>query len=102
MHNQVTMTINGEGRAAQAMLAVCNPATGAVFAHAPDADAADLDAAANAAARAFPTWRGTPIAQRKAALFAAADAIEAHADELTALFVQEQGRPVIRPKTAAW
>ena len=100
MHNQVTMTINGEGRAAQAMLAVRNPATGAAFAHAPDA--ADLDAAANAAARAFPSWRDTPIAQRKAALVAAAEAIEAHADELTALFVQEQGRPVIRPKTAAW
>lgn len=94
MRDQVTMTINGEGRAAQAMLAVRNPATGAVFAHAPDAGAADLDAAVEAATHAFPSWRDTPIAQRKAALVAAADAIEAHADELTALFVQEQGRPV--------
>ncbi|HKX88169.1 MAG TPA: aldehyde dehydrogenase family protein, partial [Sphingopyxis sp.] len=84
------------GRAVQAGRAidVRNPATGEIFATAPDADAADLDAAVAAATRAFPAWRDTPIAERKAALAKAADAIEAHADELASLFVKEQGRPL--------
>lgn len=94
MSETFAMTIDGRAALARATIDVRNPATGAVFASAPDASAADLDAAVAAATRAFPAWRGTPIAERKAALAKAADAIEAHADELAALFVQEQGRPL--------
>jgi len=94
MSETFAMTI--DGRAVQAVRAidVRNPATGEIFAAAPDADAADLDAAVAAATRAFPAWRDTPIAERKAALAKAAEAIEAHADELASLFVKEQGRPL--------
>lgn len=94
MLDRLTMTINGEGRDTRASLAVRNPATGQVFAHAPDADADDLNAAVEAATQAFPGWRDTPIAERRACIVQAAEMIEAHADELTQLFVQEQGRPI--------
>ncbi|HZG34044.1 MAG TPA: aldehyde dehydrogenase family protein, partial [Sphingopyxis sp.] len=94
MSSNFPMTIDGRAVEAAATLDVRNPATGAVFAQAPDASAADLDAAVAAAARAFPGWRDTPPAERKACLVKAAEAIEAHADELAALFVKEQGRPL--------
>lgn len=94
MSEQFAMTIDGRAVQAGRAINVRNPATGEIFATAPDADAADLDAAVAAATRAFPAWRDTPIAERKAALAKAADAIEAHADELASLFVKEQGRPL--------
>jgi acyl-CoA reductase-like NAD-dependent aldehyde dehydrogenase len=87
------MTIDGAAAPSGASIPVRNPATGEVFARAPDASAADLDRAVAAAARAFATWKTTPIAERKSALIAAATIIEANADELASLFVQEQGRP---------
>lgn len=88
------MIINGQSVAATKAIDVRNPATGEIFATAPDAAAQDLEDAVNAATAAFPNWSQTPIEQRKAALVAAADAIEANADELTAIFVREQGRPL--------
>ncbi|MGL3823018.1 aldehyde dehydrogenase family protein [Sphingopyxis sp. R3-92] len=94
MSDNLAMTIDGRAVHAAAMIDVRNPATGEVFAQAPDATAADLDAAVAAATRAFPAWRDTPVADRKACLVKAADIIDAHADELAALFVKEQGRPL--------
>src|SRR5690606_7686723 len=91
--NGYTMTIEGQGVARSAKIDVRNPATGDVFASAPDASEADLDAAISAAERAFPLWRDTPIAKRKELLVQASDTIKAHAEELVALFVSEQGRP---------
>ncbi|MFM6854220.1 MAG: aldehyde dehydrogenase family protein [Sphingopyxis sp.] len=89
-----SVTIDGADAPSDAVMDVRNPATGAVFATAPAASAAHLEQAMAAATRAFAPWRDTPIAQRKAALCAAADAIDAHAAELTALFTREQGRPL--------
>ena len=45
-------------------------------------DAADVDSAYEAAARAFTGWKRTTPSQRQAALLQIADAIEARADEL--------------------
>jgi acyl-CoA reductase-like NAD-dependent aldehyde dehydrogenase len=89
-----SMTIDGASARTAASLPVRNPATGEIFAAAPDATAEDLDRAVAAATRAFETWRTAPIAERKQALLDAADIIEANADELASLFVQEQGRPL--------
>lgn len=74
-------------------LDVINPATGAVFASAPDCDEALLDRAVAAGQRAFRTWGATPIAERQALLRRAADLIEAQAEPLARLFTREQGRP---------
>ena len=93
--NSFELTIDGAGVRTGRSIPVTNPATGEVFAEAPAADAADLDQAVVAASRAFPEWRDTAMAERKTALLRAADAIDAHADELAQLFTQEQGRPLL-------
>lgn len=89
-----TMLIDGKAVSTAAAIAVRNPATEEVFAHAPAADADDLERAVAAATRAFPAWRDLPIAERKKTLLAAADIIDQHAVELAALFTSEQGRPL--------
>ena len=73
---------------------VINPATEEVLAKCPRASKAQLDAAVAAAQRAFPAWRDTPIAERKAKLTQIADIIQANAADLARLLTQEQGKPV--------
>src|SRR5271170_4604159 len=73
---------------------VINPATEEVLAKCPRASKAQLDAAVAAAQRAFPAWRDTPIAERKAKLTEIADIIQANAAELGRLLTQEQGKPI--------
>jgi acyl-CoA reductase-like NAD-dependent aldehyde dehydrogenase len=92
--NDYRMTIDGEAVPAEATFDVVNPATGEVFAQAPAATAADLDRAVAAATLAQQSWRAVPLEERKALLVKAAEAIEANADELGALFMREQGRPL--------
>lgn len=92
--NSYRMTIDGALVDGASQIDVINPATGEVFAKAPAADAAQLDLAVEAATRAQKQWRQVPIEQRKALLVEAAKKIEAHADELGALFMREQGRPL--------
>ena len=41
-----------------------DPATGAVYSQIPDSDGADVNAAVDAAERAFPAWSETPAAER--------------------------------------
>lgn len=91
---EYTMTIGGEPVTSSAGIDVINPATEQVFASAPDASAADLDHAVEAAQRALPGWSATPLADRAKALKRAAELIETRVDELAALFTQEQGRPL--------
>ncbi|NGY04325.1 aldehyde dehydrogenase family protein [Solimonas terrae] len=88
-----SMTIGGEPVMTTATIPVINPATGSVFAAAPDAGAAELDRAVSAARAAFAGWRATPLAERRARLIGAAERIEQNARELGALFTREQGRP---------
>ncbi|QKR98408.1 aldehyde dehydrogenase family protein [Sphingomonas sp. CL5.1] len=87
------MTIDGADAPGGGTVEVVNPATGKSFASAPRASAAELDAAVDAATRAWPAWRDTPVAERRKALVAAADAIAANAESLARLFTREQGRP---------
>lgn len=72
---------------------VVNPATGAVFATAPLSGEADVDAAMRAAATAYEDWRETTPSERSLALFRIADAVEARAEELIALEVENCGKP---------
>ncbi|MBV9951130.1 MAG: gamma-aminobutyraldehyde dehydrogenase [Acidimicrobiia bacterium] len=70
-----------------------DPSTEEVFAQAPVSSAADVDAACQAAAQAFESWRDATPSERSLALFRIADAIEAHADELLDAEVQNTGKP---------
>jgi betaine-aldehyde dehydrogenase len=70
-----------------------DPSTEEVFARAPVSSAADVDAACQAAATAFETWRDSTPSERSLALFRLADAIEARADDLLDAEVQNTGKP---------
>ncbi len=70
-----------------------NPATGAVYAHAAESDGRDVDLACAAALKAFADWRETTPADRSRALLAAADVLEAHADDLSRVEVADTGKP---------
>ncbi|GHD00445.1 aldehyde dehydrogenase family protein [Zhihengliuella salsuginis] len=76
---------------------ILDPATGAVVGRAPEATAADLEAAIAAARAAQPAWGARGHAERSAAMNAAADAIEANAEALAELLSREQGKPLNGP-----
>lgn len=88
-----SMTIGGEGLGTEQTFGVINPATGAVFAEAPDCTEAQLDEAMIAAAEAFRSWRNDEETRRQALQDCAA-AIDAHADELAQIQTCEQGKPL--------
>jgi len=73
---------------------VLDPATGNAAFRAPVSDASDIDAAAQAAHRAFATWGRTTPAERATALLQLADALEANSDELVELESRNAGKPV--------
>jgi betaine-aldehyde dehydrogenase len=74
--------------------ALIDPSTGEVFAEAPLSAEADVDAAMQAAARAFDGWRDTTPSERSRALLRVADAVEAKADALVAAESQNTGKPL--------
>jgi acyl-CoA reductase-like NAD-dependent aldehyde dehydrogenase len=88
---QFTMTIAGEGRSGRATFPVMNPATGEVFAHAPECSREELDIAIESANSAFADWRRDETRRRKA-LVASAEALQALAEELARLLTEEQGK----------
>ncbi|MEU2504547.1 gamma-aminobutyraldehyde dehydrogenase [Streptomyces sp. NPDC007863] len=87
--------IDGEFRDAAdgRTIEVINPATGEVYATSPLSGQADVDAAMEAAAAAFPAWRDTTPSERQKVLLKIADAFEERAEELIAAEVLNTGKP---------
>ena len=71
---------------------VVNPATGELLARTPLSGAADVDAAAKAAAAAFPGWRQTPVQERVQPLFRIRDLLKANMDEIARTITNEAGK----------
>ncbi|MCW4473651.1 CoA-acylating methylmalonate-semialdehyde dehydrogenase [Xanthomonas sp. H13-6] len=71
---------------------VVNPATQAVLARVPFATPAEVDAAVDAARRAFATWRKTPIGARARIFLKYQQLIREHMAELAAILTAEQGK----------
>src|SRR6185437_17048579 len=92
--NDFKLLIDGKLEAGDATMEVINPATEAVLSICPRASKAQLDRAVAAAKAAFPAWSGTVMADRKKALIAIADIIDANAEQLGRLLTQEQGKPL--------
>jgi len=88
------LLIGGKLVAGASTFDVINPATEEVVAACPRADLNQLNLAVAAAKSAFPAWAARPLTERRAMLFALADAIDAHAPELAPLLTQEQGKPL--------
>jgi 1-pyrroline dehydrogenase len=74
--------------------AVIDPATGVRYGDVGSSDAADVDAAVQAAAAAFPGWSGATPADRAVALAALADAIATDADNLASIESRNVGKPI--------
>ena len=81
------------GRSGKTFDTLC-PVDNSVLAKVAAGDAADIDAAAKAAAAAFPAWRAVPGAKRRAILHAIADAIVARAEEIALVESMDTGQPI--------
>jgi succinate-semialdehyde dehydrogenase / glutarate-semialdehyde dehydrogenase len=73
---------------------VLNPATGEVVAEVPRMGAAETRRAIAAAEEALPAWKHLPAKQRALTLRRMADLMNDRADQLAALLVTEQGKPL--------
>jgi succinate-semialdehyde dehydrogenase/glutarate-semialdehyde dehydrogenase len=82
-----------EGRAGR-WHSVTDPSNGALLAQAPDSDASDAIAAADAAQGAFPHWRARSARERARLLKRWHALIERNADDLAKLISLEQGKPL--------
>jgi malonate-semialdehyde dehydrogenase (acetylating)/methylmalonate-semialdehyde dehydrogenase len=91
---EVRNYIDGEWRrpSGEAGGEVLNPATGEVLARVPAGAAADVAAAVEAAARAFPQWRAAPPGERIQYLFRLKQLLEEHFEEIARLITLENGK----------
>ncbi len=78
----------------EAQLDVINPATEEVLVTCPRASVGQLNAAVEAANRAFATWQKQPVKARQEGIARLADALRDNADDLARLLTQEQGKPL--------
>jgi betaine-aldehyde dehydrogenase len=76
------------------MLTVLEPATEAVLAEIPPADAAQVDGAVARAKASFPAWSAQTPAARARALSDLAAALERHHEELAQLEARNVGKPI--------
>jgi len=79
-------------------LDVSNPATGELIAQVPISTDADVTAAVDAAAAAYPEWRRTPPEDRIQPLFKLKQLLEEHIDELGRIITQENGKTLSEAK----
>jgi len=94
IHTQLLINgkfVKGEG----ASISVLNPATGAEIAQVAEASLTQIEAATNAAANAFKTWKKTTPRDRATMLLKLADAIEADAEAFAELESQNCGKPYL-------
>ncbi len=94
VRSDFTMTIGGAALRGEAFIDVLNPATEAVIAAAPDCSREELDAAVEAAGKAFQAWSAMPFDERRALLLRLADALLEQAEPMARLLTSEQGKPI--------
>lgn len=87
------LSINGELVGSDTSFDIFNPATNEVIAQAPQASAAQLEAAIQGAVKAFESWSSLDWSVRSDYIRRYADALEARQDELITLLTLEQGKP---------
>ena len=92
-------TINNELTSTPTTRHSINPANSQPNPEVPVSTQEDLDRAVQAAKDAFKKWSKTSFAERRAALAAYADAIEANADGFAKTLTMEQGKPLNQAAT---
>ncbi len=73
---------------------VYNPANGEFMCKVAAASKADVDAAVNAAWKAFPAWKKTSLAERATTLLKIADIIDANTAHLAMIETLDNGKPI--------
>ncbi|HEX2681713.1 MAG TPA: aldehyde dehydrogenase family protein, partial [Candidatus Dormibacteraeota bacterium] len=98
-----TMIIEGERTKAASgkTYEVRNPATGDVVDDVPFGGAADVDKAAQAAAKAFPTWSRMPANKRAEILHKAAQHMLSKVEQIAPLLTKEQGKTLLESRIEA-
>jgi acyl-CoA reductase-like NAD-dependent aldehyde dehydrogenase len=91
--SEFVMTIAGEPAPTEGTFDVKNPATGKMFAQAPECSRQQLDAAFDAAAKAARDWKSDEAA-RRAVLRQVAERLMGLSAELSPLLTAEQGKPL--------
>jgi succinate-semialdehyde dehydrogenase/glutarate-semialdehyde dehydrogenase len=76
------------------VLTITDPATGDPVGEVPEASAADVNKACEAATTAFSSWRRVPAADRARLLHAAAAGLRDHTEALASALTSELGRPI--------
>lgn len=71
-----------------------DPSEGKVYSHVPDSDQSDVQAAVEAAARAFPAWSGTPAPRRSDMLLKVANLIDRDFEKLALAESVDNGKPL--------
>ena len=96
MDIQNQLFIDGEfvDAADGATMEVLNPHDNSLISEVAEGGEADIDAAVEAAARAFPAWRDMAAAERGHLLLKLADAVERNAGELARLESTDTGHPM--------
>jgi len=97
---QLPNYINGQWQRATAgeYLPVINPATAETIAETPLSNQADVTAAIEAAAAAYPGWRRTPPEERIQYLFKLKQLFEDRQDELARWVTQENGKTLVEAR----
>jgi malonate-semialdehyde dehydrogenase (acetylating)/methylmalonate-semialdehyde dehydrogenase len=92
--------IEGQWResAARERLPVLNPATGEELGRTPLSPAAEVDQAAQAAARAFPAWRRVPVTDRVQYLFRLKMLLEEQFEDLARTITMEAGKTIVESR----
>src|SRR5674476_878995 len=90
----VSFYINGawETPRGRTMGTVTNPATGAVLAEVPYANAADVDSAVRTAHAAFLKWREVPVIDRVQVLYRYKTLLDKYSNDLAAILTSENGK----------
>src|SRR5256885_4999201 len=98
-----TMIIEGDRTKAASgkTYEVRNPATGEVVDEVPAGGPADVDKAAQAAAKAFTTWSKLPANQRREILHKAAQHMLSKVEEIAPVLTKEQGKTLLESRLEA-
>ncbi len=91
---RITNLIGGEAATPARFLPGHDPSTGLIYSEVPDSDAADVDRAVEAAARAFPEWSTAPARERARALRRLAELIERDRLSLARAESVDSGKPL--------
>lgn len=94
LQEPLRLYIDGAFVETEGSMATINPATGQTLAMAPLATEREVNAAVEAAARAFETWRSVPPTRRARLLWSLADLLEANKDEFATIEVLDNGKPM--------